>query len=192
MEKFATLEPVRLYNSATTTGARLLSRQQPRTPATPPLIGRLPSDLHLLILSYLPVPDFPAYARCTHATAGLSRSEGIWETRWKALASASVSPTQTSNIRISTPLQARILFTVTSPSIGALFDCLTLAALSESSKPFVFIKRPKLPNYLTETIRYRHSTTNPLGQLGTNGRRPIPLVEQNQGGPVPLVANCST
>ncbi|KAJ7714215.1 exocyst complex component Sec10-like protein [Mycena metata] len=85
MEKFATLEPVRLYNSATTTGARLLSRQQPRTPATPPLIGRLPSDLHLLILSYLPVPDFPAYARCTHATAGLSRSEGIWEPRWKAL-----------------------------------------------------------------------------------------------------------
>ncbi|KAJ7163288.1 exocyst complex component Sec10-domain-containing protein [Mycena filopes] len=85
MEKFATLEPTRLYNSATNTGARLLSRQQPRTPATPPLIGRLPSDLHLLILSYLPVPDFPAYARCTHATAGLSRSEGIWEARWKAL-----------------------------------------------------------------------------------------------------------
>ncbi|KAJ7505525.1 exocyst complex component Sec10-domain-containing protein [Mycena galericulata] len=88
MEKFATLEPVRLYNSATTTGARLLSRtQQPslKTPATPPLVGRLPSDLHLLILSYLPIPDFPAYARCAHATAGLSRSETIWEARWKAL-----------------------------------------------------------------------------------------------------------
>ncbi|KAJ7164689.1 exocyst complex component Sec10-domain-containing protein [Mycena crocata] len=86
MEKFATLEPVRLYNSATTTGARLLSRtQQPKVAATPPLIGRLPSDLHLLILSYLPVPDFPAYARCAHATAGLSRSETIWEARWKAL-----------------------------------------------------------------------------------------------------------
>ncbi|KAJ7695956.1 f-box protein pof6 [Mycena rosella] len=86
MEKFATLEPVRLYNSATTTGARLLSRtQQPKPSATPPLVGRLPSDLHLLILSYLPIPDFPAYARCAHATAGLSRAEGVWEARWKAL-----------------------------------------------------------------------------------------------------------
>ncbi|KAJ7134384.1 exocyst complex component Sec10-domain-containing protein [Mycena epipterygia] len=86
MEKFATLEPVRLYNSAATTGARLLSRnQQPKAPATAPLIGRLPSDLHLLILAYLPIPDFPAYARCAHATAGLTRSEGVWEARWKAL-----------------------------------------------------------------------------------------------------------
>ncbi|KAJ6557258.1 exocyst complex component Sec10-domain-containing protein [Mycena vulgaris] len=87
MDKFATLEPVRLYNSAATTGARLLSRTQPplKPPATPPLVGRLPSDLHLLILDYLPVPDFPAYARCAHATAGLSRAEGIWEARWKAL-----------------------------------------------------------------------------------------------------------
>ncbi|KAJ6620768.1 exocyst complex component Sec10-like protein [Mycena sp. CBHHK59/15] len=86
MEKFATLEPVRLYNSATTTGARLLSRnQQPKAPATPPLVGRLPSDLHLLIVSYLPIPDFPAYARCSHSTAGLSRAEKMWETRWKAL-----------------------------------------------------------------------------------------------------------
>ncbi|KAJ7212280.1 exocyst complex component Sec10-domain-containing protein [Mycena pura] len=86
MEKFATLEPVRLYSTAATTGARLLLRtQQPKTPAALPLIGRLPSDLHLLILSYLPIPDFPAYARCNHATSGLSRSEGIWEARWKAL-----------------------------------------------------------------------------------------------------------
>ncbi|KAJ7075859.1 exocyst complex component Sec10-like protein [Mycena belliarum] len=85
MEKFATLEPVRLYNSATTSGARLLSRNQPKQPATPPLVGRLPSDLHLLILSYLPIPDFPAFARCAHATADLTRSESIWEARWKAL-----------------------------------------------------------------------------------------------------------
>ncbi|KAJ7644319.1 exocyst complex component Sec10-domain-containing protein [Roridomyces roridus] len=85
MEKFATLEPTKLYPSATT-GGRLFPRtQQPKTPATPPLVGRLPSDLHLLILSYLPVPDFPAYARCNHATAGLSRSESVWEARWKAL-----------------------------------------------------------------------------------------------------------
>ncbi|KAK7048164.1 exocyst complex component Sec10-domain-containing protein [Favolaschia claudopus] len=87
MQKFAPLEPVRLYNSGSTPGSRFLSRTQqgPKSPATPPLIGRLPSDLHLLILSYLPIPDFPAYARCTHATANLSRSEKIWEARWKAL-----------------------------------------------------------------------------------------------------------
>ncbi|KAJ7263992.1 exocyst complex component Sec10-domain-containing protein [Mycena haematopus] len=87
MQKFAPLEPVRLYKSTATTSSRFLSRTQqgPKSSATPPLIGRLPSDLHLLILSYLPVPDFPAYARCTHATAGLSRSEKIWEVRWKAL-----------------------------------------------------------------------------------------------------------
>ncbi|KAJ7069939.1 exocyst complex component Sec10-like protein [Mycena amicta] len=81
MEKFATLEPVRLYNA---TGNKLLSRT-PQKPQTPPFIGRLPSDLHLLIISYLPIPDFPAYSRCNHATSSLSRSEGIWEARWKAL-----------------------------------------------------------------------------------------------------------
>ncbi|KAJ7288562.1 exocyst complex component Sec10-domain-containing protein [Mycena rebaudengoi] len=85
MEKFATLEPTRLYNTATATGARLLWNQQPKTPATLPLVGRLPSDLHLLILSYLPVPDFPAYARCSRSAAGLCRAEKIWEARWKAL-----------------------------------------------------------------------------------------------------------
>ncbi|CAK5284347.1 unnamed protein product [Mycena citricolor] len=88
MERFATLEPVRLYSPTTATGsgARFLGRSQPtKTTGAPPLIGRLPSDLHLLILSFLPVPDFPAYARCTHATASLSRSENIWEARWKAL-----------------------------------------------------------------------------------------------------------
>ncbi|KAJ6509045.1 exocyst complex component Sec10-domain-containing protein [Mycena sanguinolenta] len=90
MQKFAPLEPVRLYNSTVstpTTASRFLSRTQqvPKSPATAPLVGRLPSDLHLLILSYLPIPDFPAYARCTRATANLSRSEKIWEARWKAL-----------------------------------------------------------------------------------------------------------
>ncbi|KAF7297818.1 hypothetical protein MKEN_01405500 [Mycena kentingensis (nom. inval.)] len=82
MEKFATLEPTRLYAN---TSAALFSRATPQKPQTPPFIGRLPSDLHLLVLSYLPIPDFPAYSRCNHATSSLSRSEGIWEARWKAL-----------------------------------------------------------------------------------------------------------
>ncbi|KAJ3966961.1 hypothetical protein EV361DRAFT_973375 [Lentinula raphanica] len=46
-------------------------------PSCARFFGRLPSDLHLLTLSYLPVPDFSAYAR--------SESERVWETRWKSL-----------------------------------------------------------------------------------------------------------
>nr|GAT58766.1 predicted protein [Mycena chlorophos] len=83
MEKFATLEPVRLYNNPI--GAKTTLQRTPQKPQTLPFIGRLPSDLHLLILSFLSIPDLPAYARCNHATSSLSRSEGIWEARWKAL-----------------------------------------------------------------------------------------------------------
>ncbi len=85
MDKFATLEPVKLYASATSTGARLLSRGPAPKPAGSPLVGLLPTDLHLLVLSYLPIPDIPAYGRCARATAALCRDESIWEQRWKAL-----------------------------------------------------------------------------------------------------------
>ncbi|KAF7430450.1 F-box protein: endocytic membrane traffic, recycling ReCYcling 1 [Pleurotus ostreatus] len=87
MDKFATLEPVRLYNATTSASARLLSRGQGPKPAiAQPLVGRLPSDLHLLILAHLAVPDFPAYSRCSHATAALAQDEKIWQARWAALA----------------------------------------------------------------------------------------------------------
>lgn len=89
MDKFATLEPVRLYNNPlAAAGGRLLSRnhQTPKGPPSAPLVGRLPSDLHLLILAHLPIPDFPSYSRCSRATAALSSDEKIWEARWKALA----------------------------------------------------------------------------------------------------------
>ncbi|SJL10333.1 uncharacterized protein ARMOST_13717 [Armillaria ostoyae] len=86
MDKFVTLEPVKLYASATSTGARLLSRNQPvPKPVGSPLVGRLPTDLHLLILSYVPIPDFSAYSRCSRSTANLARNETVWEKRWKAL-----------------------------------------------------------------------------------------------------------
>lgn len=87
MEKFATLEPVRLH--ASSTGAsRFFSKANPSTtskPTTSPLIGRLPSSLHQLILSYLPIPDFPAYALVSRATHALVQSDSIWELRWNAL-----------------------------------------------------------------------------------------------------------
>ncbi|KAK2460734.1 hypothetical protein APHAL10511_007204 [Amanita phalloides] len=69
MHKFATLEPVKLYVS------NHLS-----------LIGCLPADLHLLVLHYLPLPDFPAYACCSRATSALLQADNIWEARWTALA----------------------------------------------------------------------------------------------------------
>lgn len=75
MEKFATLEPVRLYG-----------KRKPATPIAPSLVGRLPSDLHLLVLSHLPIPDLPAYVRCSHSTAALAQIDSVWESRWKALA----------------------------------------------------------------------------------------------------------
>ena len=48
MDKFATLEPVKLYSSHNNKTLSL----------PPPLVGRLPSELHLVILRYLPIPDF--------------------------------------------------------------------------------------------------------------------------------------
>jgi len=87
MEKFATLEPVKLYASAASTGARILGRGSGQKPAAlaAPLVGRLPSDLHLLILSYLPIPDISSYSRCCRATAVFANDDTIWNKRWKAL-----------------------------------------------------------------------------------------------------------
>jgi recyclin-1 len=84
MEKFATLEPVRLHAS---TGGRFFGKTNPvptQKPA-PPQIGRLPASLHELILSYLPIPDIPTYALASRATNALVQNDKIWEARWNAL-----------------------------------------------------------------------------------------------------------
>jgi recyclin-1 len=86
MDKFATLEPTRLYASAATTGARFFSSNSAQKASLKPeFIGRLPADLHLLILIHLPVPDIPAYSLCSRRTASLSRDERVWESKWKHL-----------------------------------------------------------------------------------------------------------
>ncbi|RPD52774.1 hypothetical protein L226DRAFT_547378 [Lentinus tigrinus ALCF2SS1-7] len=98
MDKFATLEPVRLYNTghAPSTppsnrfsfhkSAAIPPSSHSRTKSYAPfqLIGRLPVDLHIHILTYLAVPDIPAYARCSRALANLAKDERVWEARWKA------------------------------------------------------------------------------------------------------------
>lgn len=89
MDKFATLEPTRLY--APTPTRSLFSRPSKAAATTAttvllPTIGRLPIDLHLLILTHhLATPDIPAYARASRAAARLCADERIWEHKWRAL-----------------------------------------------------------------------------------------------------------
>lgn len=88
MDQFATLEPVKLYSStflgrSTTTSTTTTTTGSNKKPG--PLVGRLPADLHLLVLAHLPIPDIPAYSRCCRATAGFVRDERSWERRWRAL-----------------------------------------------------------------------------------------------------------
>jgi recyclin-1 len=73
MDRFATLEPVKLYATGKTS----------RPPQN--LVGRLPADLHLLVVTNLPIWAIPAYARCSKATAAFVRNDSAWEKRWKAL-----------------------------------------------------------------------------------------------------------
>lgn len=81
MERFATLEPVRLY--AQKPGG-ILSKKPPKPATIPHLIGRLPVEIHLLVLSFTAVPDVPAYCRVSRILAELARSERVWEDKWNA------------------------------------------------------------------------------------------------------------
>jgi recyclin-1 len=84
MDKFTTLEPVKLYTSSSSSlfPPRQAAKVQVKQNAP---IGRLPVDLHLLVLRHLPLPDIPAYARCSRATSALVQGDQVWEVRWKAL-----------------------------------------------------------------------------------------------------------
>lgn len=83
MDKFATLEPTRLHSQQST--ARSLFSKNAPTTVLIPTIGKLPIDLHLLILSNLPIPDIPAYARCSRSTAQLAKDERVWEPKYTSL-----------------------------------------------------------------------------------------------------------
>ena len=74
MDRFRTLEPVKLYAAG---------KKSSRPPQK--IIGRLPSDLHLLVVANLTIPDIPAYARCCKATAAFIRDDSTWGKRWKTL-----------------------------------------------------------------------------------------------------------
>ena len=68
------MEPVKLHAAG---------KKDSRPPQK--IIGRLPSDLHLVIVANLAIPDIPAYARCCKATAAFIRDDKTWGKRWKAL-----------------------------------------------------------------------------------------------------------
>jgi recyclin-1 len=72
MDKFATLEPVRLYAS------------KPKALIHGSL-GSLPSNLHTIIVYHLPIPDIPTYSICSRATRLCAAHDSVWEKRWKAL-----------------------------------------------------------------------------------------------------------
>ena len=80
MEKFETLQPTRLYAPDAKSG-----KLGKATTAPAQFVGRLPIDLHILILIRLPIPDFPAYARCSRSLSNLSHHEKVWEAKWNAL-----------------------------------------------------------------------------------------------------------
>jgi recyclin-1 len=92
MDRWTTLEPVKLHQ-----GSHPSTEKQPSkgtasfTAASQAhqnhaqFIGRLPSELHLLILHFLPIPDIPSYARVNRALSRLSGDERVWERRWRLL-----------------------------------------------------------------------------------------------------------
>ena len=51
-----------------------------------PHIGKLPADLHVLVLAHLPIPDVARYAGASRATCRVARDERVWERRWLDLA----------------------------------------------------------------------------------------------------------
>jgi len=92
MDKFATLEPVKLYGPSTPSRATFLGgfsssskSNANRGQTILHLVGRLPSDLHLHVLEYLAIPDIPAYSRACRAFSEFARDERVWESKWGAL-----------------------------------------------------------------------------------------------------------
>lgn len=85
MDKFTSLEPVKLYSPAVTTRSFFSSQHKP--PAPFQLVGRLPVDIHILILTYVAIPDLPTLSRVSRALSNLCKDERVWEARWVRFAS---------------------------------------------------------------------------------------------------------
>lgn len=84
MDKWTSLEPVKLYSSATNRLSAIATRNKLTTPAIP-YIGPLPVDIHIRILNHLPIPHIPSYARVSRALARLAAQDSFWKTKCDAL-----------------------------------------------------------------------------------------------------------
>ncbi|TCD69786.1 F-box protein: endocytic membrane traffic, recycling ReCYcling 1 [Steccherinum ochraceum] len=88
MDKFAALEPVKLYNAPTPVSSKFPRFSIHHKPPAPfQLVGRLPVDIHILILTYAAIPDIPSLSRISRAYSNLCKDERVWEARWLHLAS---------------------------------------------------------------------------------------------------------
>ena len=83
MDRFSTLEPVKLYASAAT--STFLGRNAKRTPEAKRFVGRLPEDLYQTVLTYLAIPDVPAFSRSSRWLSQVARDERVWEKKWRML-----------------------------------------------------------------------------------------------------------
>ncbi|KAF9239898.1 exocyst complex component Sec10-domain-containing protein [Melanogaster broomeanus] len=113
MNKFTMLEPTKLHSSSPLSDRQVSSSSLNghvkhhstarhsvtyfgRAPAptqilaatklSSPLIGGLPANLHVLVLTFLPIPDIGRYARANRATSRVAKDERVWERRWVDLA----------------------------------------------------------------------------------------------------------
>lgn len=77
-----TLEPTRLYGGGS---SQKSGKYAANKPPPVPHIGRLPHTLHNYIFEFLPIYAIPAYARCSRATASITRNETVWERKLDAL-----------------------------------------------------------------------------------------------------------
>jgi len=91
MDRWTTLEPVKLHQGGLPSTEKPSKGPSSRAGAShahqnrAQFVGRLPSELHLLILHFLPITDIPAYARVNRALSRLSGDERVWERRWRLL-----------------------------------------------------------------------------------------------------------
>ncbi|KIM27736.1 hypothetical protein M408DRAFT_329894 [Serendipita vermifera MAFF 305830] len=100
MDRWTTLEPVKLHQTsepfasapskATSSHAKQTHAHQNRAQ----FIGKLPLELHLLILHFLPILDIPRYARLNRALSRLAGDERVWDRRWRLLIGAGLNPSE--------------------------------------------------------------------------------------------------
>lgn len=112
MDRWTTLEPVKLHQGSRPStekpskGTASLAAASQAHQNHAQFIGRLPSELHLLVLHFLPIPDIPSYARVNRALSRLSGDERVWERRWRLLIGVENSNEPNARVRAEEKMNA--------------------------------------------------------------------------------------